>query len=162
MSMEDCNHWQLENVSANSITLLMTFDSIYNLRHSNIQALSKQIRNGMILKAIEALQCHFPSLLFDDSQREPTELLFSLQCQHFAELVRSNQINQALEYAQKVLGPYAYQHPKTLNSLQDLVALLAYDHPDKSPVSDFLSQSKRDNLAAAVNSAILRKILFDQ
>ena len=64
------------------------------------------------------LSKHYKSLVYEDSVVAATELLFGLQCQHFAELVRDGHITDALDYAQKVLGPYSYKHPKTLNGLQ--------------------------------------------
>ena len=40
--------------------------------------------------------------------------------------------------------------------LQDVLSLLAYDEPEKSPSGDMLGSKAREDLAAALNGAVLR------
>ena len=40
--------------------------------------------------------------------------------------------------------------------LQDVLSLLAYDEPEKSPSGDMLGNKSREDLAAALNGAVLR------
>jgi len=44
---------------------------------------------------------------------------------------------------------------KYLETLQDIVALIAYTEPDRSPAAGYLSQQRREEVATAVNSFIL-------
>ena len=53
------------------------------------------------------------------------------------------------------MGQYGHLNPKYFETLQDIVALIAYTDPYSSPVSDYLSQKRRDEVASNLNSFIL-------
>lgn len=68
-----------------------------------------------------------------------------LQLQHFIELIRRQQCEMALEYAQVHLAA-AMQDDKdkdTVDRLERAMALLAFDDPSESPFSDLLLESQR-------------------
>jgi hypothetical protein len=56
------------------------------------------------------------------------------------------------------LGQYGHINPKYFDALQDIVALIAYTDPFTSPVADYLSQERREEIASNLNSYILGKV----
>ena len=131
------------------------------------------IVSGDIAHALQETATYFGGLLQDSR-----EVMFRLRCQQFVELVRANQTKEALQFAQTELTPFGFDS-KHLVQLQvskecffffqvlyvlkhlfkkDTVALLAYNDPFKSPAQHMLQQSARDDLAEAVNAAILCKL----
>ncbi|MCO5590568.1 hypothetical protein L7F22_044539 [Adiantum nelumboides] len=61
-------------------------------------------------------------------------LFFHLQQQRLIELIRSNNINEALHFAAEELAPRAEEHPDLLPELERTMALLAFDIPSSPPL----------------------------
>lgn len=100
--------------------------------------------------AIEYLRQYFPHI------HDNKCMLFRLHCQHFIELVRSDQYDQALEYVTLILTPAVSKDRVLLEPLLgDVVELLAYKDPHTSPVAHLLSQERRNSLSDDINAVIL-------
>jgi len=79
---------------------------------------------------------------------------FDLLSIHFGELVRSRKCTEALEFAMTRLTPFG-KVPKYIEKLEDFMALLAYEEPDKSPMFHLLGLEYRQRVADSLNRAIL-------
>ncbi|PIA55924.1 hypothetical protein AQUCO_00700323v1 [Aquilegia coerulea] len=104
---------------------------------------------GNALKAIELTEQLAHNLL-----EENKDLHFDLLSLHFVELVCSKKCTEALEFAQNKLTPFGKVH-KYVEKLEDFMALLAYEEPEKSPMFHLLSQEYRQHVADSLNRAIL-------
>jgi len=120
--------------------------------------LRKLIEGGHIEEALSQLDRSFPHIF---SSPETELLRFRLICQQFVEIVQRGTNNgsdsQALVFAECQLAPLAQSSSGlgTVEMMQEVVALLAYNDPLTSPVAALFNQSKRDELADAVNTAII-------
>ncbi|KMT20674.1 hypothetical protein BVRB_1g006490 [Beta vulgaris subsp. vulgaris] len=104
---------------------------------------------GSSLKAIELTEELAPGLL-----EENKDLHFDLLSLHFVELVCLRKCTEALEFAQKKLTPFG-KVQKYVEKLEDFVALLAYEEPEKSPMFHLVSLDYRQDVADKLNRAIL-------
>lgn len=104
---------------------------------------------GNALKAIELTEQLAPSLL-----EKNKDLHFDLLGLHFVELVRTRKCTEALEFAQQMLTPFG-KLQRYVEKLEDFMALLAYEEPEKSPMFHLLSLDYRQNVAETLNRAIL-------
>ncbi|XP_015884908.2 uncharacterized protein LOC107420458 isoform X1 [Ziziphus jujuba] len=113
----------------------------------------KRILNFVIegkgLKAIELTEELAHGLL-----EKNKDLHFDLLSLHFVELVCSRKCTEALEFAQTKLTPFG-KMDKFVDKLEDFLALLAYDEPEKSPVFHLLSLEYRQDVADSLNRLIL-------
>jgi len=105
---------------------------------------------GDIQSAVQILQQHFQNVLQNYWQHSP--LIFQLQCQVFVELIRQNNIEGAIGYAQAEL--HKWMDFKDFN-IGDVVGLLAYNNPFDSPLAHLFNINKREHLADIVNDAIM-------
>ncbi|AQL00081.1 Jacalin-related lectin 3 [Zea mays] len=90
-----------------------------------------------------------PNLLENDM-----DLHFDLLSLHFIELVRSKKFTEALDFGQKKLTSFQ-KVTKYIEKLEDFMALLAYEEPEKSPMFHLLSPEHRQNVAEGLNRAVL-------
>lgn len=104
---------------------------------------------GNALKAIELTEELAPELL-----EQNKDLHFDLLSLHFVKLVRSRKCTEALEFAQSNLTPFG-KVQKYVEKLEDFMALLAYEEPEKSPMFHLLSHEHRQHVADSLNRAIL-------
>lgn len=99
--------------------------------------------------------------------------MIRLHCQYIIEAIRNNNINAALEYAQRNLQVYTsnfilegihspnednrQNHTKSKidTLILDTIGLLAYINPEQSPISYLLQPHYRTELSQLVNRAIL-------
>ncbi|PSR99638.1 Glucose-induced degradation protein [Actinidia chinensis var. chinensis] len=105
--------------------------------------------DGNALKAIELTEQLAPDLL-----EKNKDLQFDLLSLHFVELVCSRKCTEALEFAQTKLTPFG-KVQKYVEKLEDFMALLAYEEPEKSPMFHLLSLDYRQHVADSLNRAIL-------
>lgn len=117
------------------------------------QAIRRAILNGDIDKATSLIQSSFPQLLQEHSGFDVVS--FHLCCQKYIELLREAKIEQAVLYAQTSMASFRQKLPQYETTLRDVVALIAYENPQDSPLKHFLSLAHREKVADAVNSAIL-------
>ncbi|OWM80884.1 hypothetical protein CDL15_Pgr006915 [Punica granatum] len=104
---------------------------------------------GNALKAIELTQ----ELAQDLLEKNP-DLHFDLLSLHFVELICSRKCTEALEFAQSKLAPFG-KVQKYVAKLEDFMALLAYEEPEKSPMFHLLSLEYRQHVTDSLNHAIL-------
>lgn len=121
----------------------------------NLEEMEKRKRifhlalEGNALKAIGLTEQFAPALLDKNN-----DLHFDLLSLHFVELVCSKKCTEALEFAQTKLTPFG-KVPKYVEKLEDFMALLAYEEPEKSPMFHLLSLEYRHHVADCLNRAIL-------
>ncbi|PSC76243.1 Ran-binding 10 [Micractinium conductrix] len=84
------------------------------------------------------------------------ELRFTLACQHYIELIRAGDITGALAYAEGTLSTLRGASPEHDARLRDVVALIAYQQPEQSPLAALLSPAQREATADVANAALLR------
>eukprot|EP00258_Populus_trichocarpa_P035072 XP_024451091.1 glucose-induced degradation protein 8 homolog isoform X2 [Populus trichocarpa] len=104
---------------------------------------------GNALKAVELTEQVAGDLLENNK-----DLHFDLLSLHFADLVCAKKCTEALEFAQKKLTPFG-KEKKYVEKLEDFMALLAYEEPEKSPVFHLLGLEYRQHVADKLNRAIL-------
>jgi len=108
---------------------------------------------GNIPEAISSVNSAFPTLL-----QKNVDVYFRLQSQWFIELIRQKKVTEALKFAQNELSSFASKDKKFMEYLQDTFALIAYDEPEMSPVASYLSEGQKEEVAEAVNTAILESL----
>ncbi|KAJ6938459.1 hypothetical protein NC651_005016 [Populus alba x Populus x berolinensis] len=104
---------------------------------------------GNALRAVELTEQVACDLLENNK-----DLHFDLLSLHFADLVCAKKCTEALEFAQKKLTPFG-KEKKYVEKLEDFMALLAYEEPEKSPVFHLLGLEYRQHVADKLNRAIL-------
>eukprot|EP00250_Pteridium_aquilinum_P005859 c15885_g1_i1 orf=254-901(+) len=104
---------------------------------------------GNVLKAIE-----LTNELASDLLQNNEDVLFDLLTLHFVELIRSKKCTGALEFAQREFTAYG-KLDRYREKLQDVMTLLAYEEPEKSPVYELLSMDHRQNVADKLNRIVL-------
>lgn len=82
-------------------------------------------------------------------------MVFEMQQQHLIELIRRQEVDEALAFAQEQLS--VDEDFLQLAELERTLALLAFDKPDNSPYSDLLQLSHRQQLASEINQSILKE-----
>jgi hypothetical protein len=108
------------------------------------------IQNGRIEEAISLVNNLHPELLDNDRY-----LYFHLQQQHLIELIRQQNIEGALDFAQTHLAERGEENPEILTELERTLALLAFENPETSPFGELLHPSQRQKVASELNAAIL-------
>jgi len=84
------------------------------------------------------------------------ELHFALRQQQLIELIRRDDIEAAVAYAQEELAPRAEQSAALRAELERTMLLLAFDEPSACPDgAELLSQQQRKRIASMLNAAIL-------
>lgn len=104
---------------------------------------------GDALQAVELTEKLASNLL---EQNE--DLHFDLLGLHFVDLVCSKKCTEALEFAQAKLTPFG-KSQKNVEKLEDFMALLAYEEPEKSPMFHLLGPVYRQSIADNLNRAVL-------
>lgn len=121
----------------------------YSVDVDKRKAIFNFVLEGNALKAIELTEEMAPNLLENDM-----DLHFDLLSLHFIELVRSKKFTEALDFGQKKLTSFQ-KVTKYIEKLEDFMALLAYEEPEKSPMFHLLSPEHRQNVAEGLNRAVL-------
>ncbi|GAB2291814.1 hypothetical protein Dimus_026065 [Dionaea muscipula] len=107
------------------------------------------VLDGNALKAIELTEQLAPNLL-----EKNKDLHFDLLGLHYIELVRHRKSAEAVEFAQQVFTPFGIVESYR-EKLQDFMALLAYEEPEKSPMFHLVTLDYRQQIADRLNQAIL-------
>lgn len=117
---------------------------------SERMAVRNAVQQGKVEDAIDRVNDLNPEIL----DMNP-EVFFRLQQQRFIELVRSGNLEQALEFAQEELAPRGEENEAYLEELERTVALLAFEDGASSPLGDLLATAQRQKTASELNAAIL-------
>ena len=132
----------------------MNDDPMYEVEKAGLE-LRKQLRHdivhGRIDQVLTVLKDQYPKLITDMA----ADILFTLFCQKFIELVRSGQIESAVHFAQKELYPYRVASSEYGDALHEIIPLVAYSNPEESRLKHLFSPERREYVADVVNSAIL-------
>lgn len=133
----------------------------------------ESIESGRIQEAMNLINKKAPELLDQNRQlsfhlkvrdcllksvERLTRLLFLLfieKQQHLIELIRSNCIDEALNFAQIHLAEFAEDEMKMRQELEKTMALLVFDKPLDSPYGYLMQVSHRQKVANEINSALL-------
>ena len=110
----------------------------------------RAVQKGEVEEAIDRVNDLNPEILEHDSK-----LFFHLQQQRLIELIRQQDLEKALLFAQEYLAPLGEENPGFLEELEKTLALLAFEDPFMSPVGDLLGVQRRQQAASELNSAIL-------
>ncbi|BBN00100.1 Ran-binding protein 9/10 [Marchantia polymorpha subsp. ruderalis] len=113
--------------------------------------LRKLTREGDIDGVFAKLREWYPELL----QSGVSLVSFLLHCQKYIELVKAGSLEAAVNYARVELANFFAVGSVEDTHLQDCLALLAYEHPEKSMVSYLLHVAQREAVADAVNAVVL-------
>ncbi|CAH8308977.1 unnamed protein product [Eruca vesicaria subsp. sativa] len=119
----------------------------------NMERRKQIMRFVLEKKALEAIE--LTEQLAQDLLDKNKDLHFDLLCLHFVEMVSAGKkCKEAIEFAQTRLAPFVkvQQH---IEKLQDIMALLAYEDPEKSPMFHLVSSEYRQQVADNLNRAIL-------
>ncbi|CAI5717558.1 unnamed protein product [Hyaloperonospora brassicae] len=81
---------------------------------------------------------------------------FLLAKQELIELIKRQEIEEALQFAIENLAPFGQMSPHFLREIEQTMSLVAFQNPSESPLGHLLEQSQRCRVASEVNSAILR------
>ncbi|CAI5721288.1 unnamed protein product [Hyaloperonospora brassicae] len=81
---------------------------------------------------------------------------FLLAKQELIELIKRQEIEEALQFAIENLAPFGRASPHFLREIEQTMSLVAFQNPSESPLGHLLEQSQRCRVASEVNSAILR------
>ena len=116
--------------------------------------LRKLVTTGNCSDAITLLQKEYPAVW-----EQNWHLQLRLQAQHFIELVRKGDsgIPEALSYARSTLGRHMLDHGDSAREvayLQEVLGLIAYVDPSKSPLAHLLEQTQRDNTFDVLNRTL--------
>eukprot|EP00798_Chlamydomonas_sp_ICE-L_P022439 gene22438-29551_t len=91
------------------------------------------------------------------SDYDVTKVWFQLYTQKYIELVRHGKVLEAVNYAQTTLSRLRSSSLQSLDAeLRDVVALIAYENPEASPLAHLLNFQRRESVADAANSILLR------
>ncbi|GIL63043.1 hypothetical protein Vafri_17192 [Volvox africanus] len=109
---------------------------------------------GDVDGALSLLSEHCPVVMSD--AKRFGEVHFQLACQKYIELVRCGRVEEAVQFAQSTMSQLRGPSPASMeSSLRDVVALVAYQNPEASPLAHLLGREQRDAVADAVNAAVL-------
>lgn len=108
------------------------------------------IQRGDVQAAIERANDLNPLIL-----DENPALFFHLQQQKLIELIRADDVEGALRFAEAELAPRGEENPAFLAELERTMALLAFEDASKSPVAYLLEPAQRQKTASELNAAIL-------
>lgn len=70
---------------------------------------------------------------------------------HLIELIRNNQVEEALAFAQSHLSEAGEEDPSVLSELERTVALLAFEDPTNSPFGDLLQPAHRQKVRSLLS-----------
>ncbi|KAG2437400.1 hypothetical protein HXX76_006052 [Chlamydomonas incerta] len=122
--------------------------------------LRRAIMAGDVDAALALLQARCPALLADAGRFG--DVHFQLACQKYIELVRGGRVQEAVVFAQGTLAQLRGVSAAALESpLRDVVALIAYQQPETSPLAHLLGQPQREAVSDAVNTAVLAVLAAD-
>ncbi|KAI1316285.1 Ran-binding protein 9, partial [Mortierella claussenii] len=128
------------------------------------KAIRSLISHGDIGPAMDLCNSAFPRVLSIDPRspfttKESIHMNFKLQCQKFIELVKSDPGPEALTFARQVIIDFTQLDPEGketyMKHMENIVSVIAYANPEESPNGHYLKQEERDQLADAMNSAVL-------
>jgi hypothetical protein len=126
-------------------------DDVITATLAHRRTLQDFILTGSITEAIAYCEDIFPHVI-----DACPDIIFSLKCQQFIQLVHQKNSFDAMEYAQTELGRFSNINKKYTDTLEEIVSLIAYPNPHQSPLAHHLSTSRLAEVANVVNESILQ------
>eukprot|EP00026_Physarum_polycephalum_P015988 Phypoly_transcript_16808.p1 GENE.Phypoly_transcript_16808~~Phypoly_transcript_16808.p1 ORF type:complete len:232 (+),score=21.16 Phypoly_transcript_16808:49-744(+) len=142
----------MKDDSSSSCTRL-SLQNTYIDERKKIMSLLQQKKVSAVEEAMKLSEKIFPSIW-----TEKQDIHFMLECQRFIEFIRERNPKNALQFAQAVLSPFPKRNQKYLETMTDVVALVAYAEPETSPVGYLLSNEYAESVGLRLNSAILEHL----
>jgi hypothetical protein len=106
--------------------------------------------SGNIAEAKELINNLHPELL-DENHK----LHFRLLQQELIEIIRAGDVEKSLAFAQSHMSEIGEEHPDLLPEIENAMALLAFDSPERTPFGDLMQPAHREKVASEVNAAVL-------
>lgn len=107
------------------------------------------VEAGCIQKAVELVNEVDPEILDTNSK-----LYFHLQQQELLELMKTGDMERALEYATKELSAKG-DNPEFLEELEQTLSLLAFSDTNNCPFADLLQPAQKLRVVSELNAALL-------
>eukprot|EP00656_Telonema_subtile_P011856 TRINITY_DN15916_c0_g1_i3.p1 TRINITY_DN15916_c0_g1~~TRINITY_DN15916_c0_g1_i3.p1 ORF type:complete len:193 (-),score=37.18 TRINITY_DN15916_c0_g1_i3:265-843(-) len=117
----------------------------------------EDVQAGRIPEAVEKTNDLDPEIL-----ETQTDLYLDLQLQQLTELICGGQVEQALQFAQLELAPLCMEQQSTIEALESVMALLAFDNREASPLAHLVHGDQRREVASRLNKAILSSLRKEQ
>ena len=118
----------------------------------------KNIRNLVLQGEIDAAIAEVKKLepkLFEENE----ELYFDLQLQKLIEMIKTDDLIEALQFSAKTIIPYIAAHEPTsqenYRKLEKIMSLMAFRTPSHSPMSHLIESSQKVKTASKLNSVLL-------
>ncbi|CAD8057409.1 unnamed protein product [Paramecium sonneborni] len=107
--------------------------------------IKKNILNGEIDSALEKV-----------SMSNNKQILFKLKMQKLIELIKNNELDQAISYAQNQIIEFLKDQPHLIDETEKAMSLLAYKDLGKCPLSHLTQNSQRIKVASEVNQQLFQ------
>jgi hypothetical protein len=114
----------------------------------------KRIRDAVLAGEIDEAIEH-TNLIAPELFMSQPSVLFELKCQKFVEMVRNGDDEATMAYGRTELCDFETESEDNKLHLQEVFSLLAYPHPENSPLGYLFEVSRRQCVAEALNEAIL-------
>ncbi|GMS78260.1 hypothetical protein PENTCL1PPCAC_435, partial [Pristionchus entomophagus] len=114
-------------------------------------SIKKDISAGKVAEAIEKLNVLCPGMIDKDAS-----VRFDLYLQRFLELIREDDIINALEWSGEKLSSEDLDDEK-MTRLEQACALAAFSDPTECKYYELLEQGQRDSVAETINIAVLKE-----
>ena len=102
------------------------------------------VASGKIEDARTLIQQLYPELLDEDRY-----LLFRVQQQQLIELIRQDNIEDAINFAENQMAERGEDDPEVRDELERTMALMAFRDPTSSPFKELLTNKQRENVKLA-------------
>ncbi|CAK82081.1 unnamed protein product (macronuclear) [Paramecium tetraurelia] len=102
--------------------------------------IKKNILDGDIDSALEKV-----------NKKNNNLILFKLKTQKLIELIKKDQIDQAVKYAQTEIIPLLPNQPHLIEEIEQAIALIAFSDIKKSPMNHLVQNSQRIKVASEIN-----------
>ena len=116
-------------------------------------AIREALSGGKVPSAIDLVNELDPGLLEENPQ-----INFHLKQQQLIELIRQEDLEEAVHFAQSELATWGEDNPAFLDELEQVMGLLAFERPEQSPFGQLLHASHREKVASELNAAIMDKL----
>ncbi|CAD8131907.1 unnamed protein product [Paramecium octaurelia] len=107
--------------------------------------IKKNILNGEIDSALQKV-----------SMSNNKQILFKLKMQKLIELIKVNELDQAVSYAQNQIIGFLKDQPHLIDEIEKAMSLLAYKDLSKCPLNHLTQNSQRIKVASEVNQQLFQ------
>ncbi|XP_024404230.1 uncharacterized protein [Physcomitrium patens] len=112
--------------------------------------IQEAVLDGRIDEAIEQTNYIAPEVLLS----QPS-VLYRLKCQKFIEMIRGGDDEATMTFGRTELSELDAESEEDKQHYREVISLLAYPHPEISPLRHLIQPSRREAVADSLNQAIL-------